>query len=163
MALQNHDVADAARHLDDKLTEALRDWEWQHLQSRLDDSSAVIPTPPGGYVFLLPGPEGLRVGTTTRTGTSLADLDGREVLKLPPHPYYVAGRIHRVTPRGLWVMHWSVGEPVGRGRLVDEDGKARLTLSLFDEKTVSTCYVVSPDQTQFAHAWWGTEGGYIRI
>src|SRR5262249_37430019 len=76
-ALQTHDAADAARHLDNKMTEALRDWEWQHLHSRLDDSSAVLTTPPDGYVFLLPDPEGLRVGTTTRTGTSLADLDGR--------------------------------------------------------------------------------------
>jgi hypothetical protein len=176
MALQDHDVADAAHHLDDKTTAALRDWEWQHLHSRLDDSSTVLPAPPGAYVFLLPGPEGLRVGTTTRTGTSLADLDGRDVLKLPPHPYLpgkitqlehaLAGvghrpKIVRVTPRGLWVFHWPVGEPVGR--VMDEDGKARLTLTLDDERTASTAWVVSPDQTQFAHAWADAQGGYIRI
>src|SRR5262249_41560064 len=41
-ALENHDVADAARHL--KLApEALRGWEWRHLYSRLDDSSSVAP------------------------------------------------------------------------------------------------------------------------
>src|SRR5262245_1486622 len=162
-ALQIHDVADAAGHLDDKMTEALRDWEWQHLHSRLDDSSDMLPAPPGSYVFLLPGPEGLRVGTTAGTGTSLADLDGREVLKLPPHPYYLAGRIHRVTPRGLWVMHWSGDEPVQRGRLMDEDGKARLTLEIVKGKTASTCCLLSPDQAQFAHAWADAEGGCIRI
>jgi WD40 repeat protein/predicted Ser/Thr protein kinase len=162
-ALQNHDVADAAHHLDDKMTETLRDWEWQHLHSRLDDSSAVLPTPPGGYVFLLPGPEGLRVGTTTPTGTSLADLDGREVLKLPPHPYYLPDKIVRVTPRGLWVIHWSVGEPVVGGRLMDEDGKVRLNLGIADTTTADTAWVVSPDQAQFAHAWVDAEGAYIRI
>ena len=58
-ALQNHDVTDAARHLD-AAPEALRGWEWRHLRSRLDDSIAVIPAPPSGIV-LLPGPHGLRV------------------------------------------------------------------------------------------------------
>ena len=32
-ALQNHDVTDAARHLD-AAPEALRSWEWRHLHSR---------------------------------------------------------------------------------------------------------------------------------
>src|SRR5262245_9711716 len=162
--LQNHDVAGAARHLDDKRTEALRDWEWQHLHSRLDDSFTALPAPPGGSVFLFPGRDGLQLGTVTRMGASLVDLDGREVLKLPPHPYYEPGKIVRVTPRGLWVMHWSVGEPVGSGRVMDEDGKARLTLTLGDGRTASTAWVVSPDQTQFALAGGGAaEGGTIRI
>ena len=46
-ALQNHDVADAARHLE-AAPEALRGWEWRHLHSRLDDSSAVVPLPAEG-------------------------------------------------------------------------------------------------------------------
>ena len=41
-ALSQHDVADAARQLD-AAPEALRDWEWRHLHSRLDDSIAVFP------------------------------------------------------------------------------------------------------------------------
>ena len=36
-ALQNHDVADAARQLE-AAPEALRGWEWHHFHSRLDDS-----------------------------------------------------------------------------------------------------------------------------
>jgi eukaryotic-like serine/threonine-protein kinase len=43
-ALSVHDVADAARQLDAAPKE-LRDWEWRHLESRLDDSSAMIPMP----------------------------------------------------------------------------------------------------------------------
>src|SRR5262249_1941260 len=41
-ALQSHDITDAARQLD-LVPETLRGWEWQHLHSRLDDSSEVIP------------------------------------------------------------------------------------------------------------------------
>ena len=41
-ALENHDVADAARHLE-AAPEALRGWEWRHLRSRLDDSSVGGP------------------------------------------------------------------------------------------------------------------------
>src|SRR5262249_3858221 len=41
-ALSAHDVADAARQLKEA-PEELRDWEWRHLHSRLDDSSAVLP------------------------------------------------------------------------------------------------------------------------
>jgi hypothetical protein len=63
-ALQNHDVADAARQLDDA-PEALRGWEWRHLSSRLDDSSAVVRLRPGDPAVLFSGPEGLRVGIIT--------------------------------------------------------------------------------------------------
>src|SRR5262249_46096580 len=45
-ALALHDVADAERQLKEA-PEGLRDWEWHHLHSRLDDSSAVIPLPAG--------------------------------------------------------------------------------------------------------------------
>ena len=54
-ALSAHDVADAARQLD-AAPEDLRDWEWGHLHSRLDDSSAVFPLPAGGPFSSAPGP-----------------------------------------------------------------------------------------------------------
>jgi hypothetical protein len=53
-ALQNHDVADAARQLDE-VPKALRGWEWRHLHSRLDESSAVYRPPDGGSLALLGG------------------------------------------------------------------------------------------------------------
>src|SRR5262249_58508653 len=65
-ALSNHDVADAARQLD-AAPKALRGWEWRHLSSRLDDSSDVVRFRPADPAFLLWGPDGLRVGTFTRT------------------------------------------------------------------------------------------------
>ena len=45
-ALSHHDVVDAARQLD-AAPEALRDWEWRHLHTRLDDSIAVFPASAG--------------------------------------------------------------------------------------------------------------------
>src|SRR5262249_13722363 len=66
-ALSGNDVADAARHLE-RAPEDLRGWEWRHLHSRLDDSSAVIRLQPGTPALLLPGPKGLRVGTFADTG-----------------------------------------------------------------------------------------------
>ena len=57
-ALENHDVADADRHLK-AAPEALLGWEWRHLRSRLDDSSAVVPLPAGEGASLIAGPDRL--------------------------------------------------------------------------------------------------------
>ena len=83
-ALQNHDVADAARHLE-SAPEALRGWEWRHLHSRLDDSSAVIPLPDGGG-FLIAAPDRLRIGTWTSDGLRLTDLEGGDHGTVPIQP-----------------------------------------------------------------------------
>ena len=61
-ALSGHDVADAARHLE-RAPEELRGWEWRHLHSRLDDSSALRHLRPGAAALLLPDPVEVRVGT----------------------------------------------------------------------------------------------------
>src|SRR5262249_54980409 len=140
-ALQDHNVVEADRHLDDKLTEALRDWEWRHLHSRLDDSSAVLRAPPGKVLFLFPHRDELRLGTVTRTETTFVDLDGREVRKLPAQPYQL-GQMIRVTPRGLWVFHWS--EDKSALRLMDEDGKVWVSLPFNDWRTYSA-WAMSPD------------------
>jgi hypothetical protein len=59
-ALQNHDVAAAARHLEEA-PEALRDWEWRHLHSRLDDSSTFFRIPVGATFVVSGGPGRLRL------------------------------------------------------------------------------------------------------
>src|SRR6516225_2017579 len=83
-ALQNHDVADAARHLD-AAPKALRGWAWRHLSSRLDDSSDLVRFRPGELALLLSSPEGLRVGTFTGTGLRFRDENGR-LFNLSPIP-----------------------------------------------------------------------------
>jgi len=78
-ALQNHDVSDATRHLEEAPKE-LRGWEWHHLHSRLDDSVAVLPIEANKAVQLARSPDGLRVVAYTGTRMHLLDLDGHELL-----------------------------------------------------------------------------------
>ena len=78
-ALSHHDVADAARQLD-AAPEPLRDWEWRHLRTRLDDSTSVIPSQAGASQFLIHDRKGSRIATWTPTSLRLNDLDGNELL-----------------------------------------------------------------------------------
>jgi WD40 repeat protein/serine/threonine protein kinase len=81
-ALQNHDVVDAAHQLDAAPVE-LRDWEWRHLHSRLDDRSGQIVAEPGASLFLLLHPDGAQVGHILPKGTlRLTDLGGHPVRTL---------------------------------------------------------------------------------
>src|SRR5262249_52365075 len=99
-ALSNNDVADAARQLD-AAPKALRGWEWRHLSSRLDDSSAVLRFRPADPVFLLWGPQGLRVGTFTRTGLRFRDESGREFPERP-FPRFANWVSSRAAPATEW-------------------------------------------------------------
>ena len=122
-ALQNHDVADAARS-STAAPEDLRGWEWRHLHSRLDDSTSVISLPAGGSGFLLPGPDRLRVGTVTGDGLRLTDLEGGEprACRSPPKARQ-SGRATQ-TRRGLRIAAW-VGNTTFH--LLDEAGRSRLS------------------------------------
>ena len=77
-AISRHDVADAASQLA-AAPEALRDWEWQHLHARLDDSIAVFPATAGESQFLIRDPKGIRIARLTRSSLRLGDLDGKEL------------------------------------------------------------------------------------
>jgi WD40 repeat protein/predicted Ser/Thr protein kinase len=80
-ALADHDVTDAAHQLDEAPPE-LHGWEWHHLRSRLDDSSAMFSVQPGEITHLVRGPDGLRVATHMDQTTHLLDLEGRELFAL---------------------------------------------------------------------------------
>jgi WD40 repeat protein/predicted Ser/Thr protein kinase len=102
-ALSAHDVAHAARQLE-AAPPNLRDWEWRHLSSRLDDSSAVIPLPAEGVGFLLAAADRLRVAGLTDAGLDFMDLQGGEPMPLrigPEHgkPFAVAQ-----TSRGVRIV-----------------------------------------------------------
>jgi eukaryotic-like serine/threonine-protein kinase len=81
-ALTAHDVADAARHLEAAPPE-LRDWEWDHLSSRLDDSITVRPVPYDRDIRFVRGPAGLLLGLPTETGMRLETEGGRVVADVP--------------------------------------------------------------------------------
>ncbi len=78
-ALSDHDVADAARQLDEAPTE-LRGWEWRNFESRLDDSSATYPVNRKDITHLVHSPEGPRALVFTNRSVRLLDLDGHELL-----------------------------------------------------------------------------------
>ena len=79
-AVENHDVAAAADHLKEA-PESLRGWEWSHLNSRLDDSSATISLPAPESGLLIAAPDQLRVGVLTSTGLRIDNVrdEGRRV------------------------------------------------------------------------------------
>jgi WD40 repeat protein/serine/threonine protein kinase len=104
-ALSGHDVADAARQLDAAPVN-LRDWEWRHLRSRLDDSSAVIPIPAYGIGFLTAAQDRLWAATLTSTDVTYIDV---ETGKYSTPPYVrERGHIWHVsqTRRGMRAAAW---------------------------------------------------------
>jgi WD40 repeat protein/tRNA A-37 threonylcarbamoyl transferase component Bud32 len=118
-ALSAHDVADAERQLD-AAPEELRGWEWRHLRSRLDDSSAVIRLPGGGEGALFGAPHRLQVGALTPDGLHVMDLEGGE------HRTLLSGRNVRFsasvaqTRRGLRIAVWASHTTI---ELLDESGQ----------------------------------------
>jgi WD40 repeat protein len=105
-ALEIHDVADAARHLE-SAPDALRGWEWRHLHSRLDDSTSVVPLPAGESAFLLTAPDRLRVGVLTSSGLRVTDLEGgqHKTVPLGPERGLIDGNVTQ-TREGLRVAAW---------------------------------------------------------
>jgi WD40 repeat protein len=150
-SLEVHDVVDAARHLQ-SAPDALRGWEWRHLDSRLDDSSAVIRLPaPGnryrveGGGLLLDSRDQLRVGILTNAGLRITDLDGNEHGKLP------IGSDHRhhvdvaQTSRGVRVAAWVTDTEFD---VLDDTGRVLCRVDLPEVKD-PVAAVFSPDGTLF--------------
>jgi hypothetical protein len=137
-------VADAKRQLD-AAPEELRDWEWRHLHSRLDDSSAVIPLPAEGGGFLLADPDRLWVGAMTPAGLRLTDLEGGEDRTLPVGAGRGPAAFPTQTRHGLRVVAW-VGNKAFD--LLDEAGQVLCRVEL---PTAGGGLVVSPDGTRLAY------------
>src|SRR5262249_9262280 len=125
-ALSTHDVADAAQQLDEA-PEDLRDWEWRHLHSRLDDSTSVIPLPAGGEGLLLPTPDRLRRGFVTGAGVSLTDLEGGESATVPLPARGLVVRGVTQTRVGLRVAAWADSRTF---HLLDEHGRGLCRVDL---------------------------------
>jgi WD40 repeat protein/serine/threonine protein kinase len=156
-ALSNHDVADAARQLQEAPQE-LRGWEWHHLQSRLDDSSVEFPASAGESLFLLHGPEGLRMGGHTPTGLRLASLDGRELVR---RSFPRAGKLYH-SP--LWTQHgFRLVQMNGdRVRLLDRKGYVRTSLKA-PPNTTPAHLTISPDGSLLGAAWEGSPDWTITV
>jgi WD40 repeat protein/predicted Ser/Thr protein kinase len=145
-ALSLHDVADAERQLKEAPQE-LRDWEWRHVHSRLDDSSAVLPLSAGStFAFLIRAPDRLQAGALTPAGLRLTDLEGGATRILPLGPERRPLVSATQTRRGLRVAAW-----VGNTSfdLLDEAGRVLCRVTIPEAREPETV-VVSPDGTRLA-------------
>jgi len=143
-ALSVHDVADAARQLREA-PEELRDWEWRHLHSQLDDSSAVLPLPAGSrFAFLIGAPDRLQAGAVTSAGLRLIDLEGGPPQTVPLGPERSRFLSATQTRRGLRVAAW-----VGNTTFDLLDGAGRVLCRVERPEAKTPCPVaVSPDGTR---------------
>jgi WD40 repeat protein len=152
-ALGVHDVADSARQLD-AAPEELRDWEWRHLQSRLDDSTSVIRVPAEGAGFLLTDRDRLRVGAFTDAGLRLTDLEGGEPRIVPVRSQYLTAT---QTRRGLRITAW-VGNKAFD--LLDETGQVLCHVAIPVAQEAGDV-VVSVDGQRLACSW--PDGDWRRL
>jgi WD40 repeat protein len=118
-ALSAHDVAGAAQQLD-AAPEELRDWEWRHLRSRLDQSLDVIPLPPAHGDALISTPKVLGFATLVPDGLRLVDLESgkHRMIPLDFDKWHLASA--RQTSAGLRLVAWTT---VTSFDLLDEMGK----------------------------------------
>src|SRR5262249_31554151 len=121
-----HDVADSARQLD-AAPEELRGWEWRHLESRLDDSSTVIPTP-ARNAGLFGAPYRLQAWVVTNAGLQLTDLENHGEPTNKPMNLSGSSLTYVVkTRRGLRIATWVRNTSF---ELLDETGGVLCTVEL---------------------------------
>jgi WD40 repeat protein/tRNA A-37 threonylcarbamoyl transferase component Bud32 len=143
-ALSAHDVADAARHLD-AAPEELRDWEWRHLHSRLDDSFSVMPLPAQEAGLLFDVPDGLRAWAWTGSGLRLKDLETGAERALPVGDHRQVVNVMQ-TRRGLRVLALAASSTLD---LLDDTGRVVCCVAIPEGKM--DVPVVSPDGARLAY------------
>jgi WD40 repeat protein len=145
-SLQNNDVVDAESLLK-FAPEGLRGWEWRHLQSRLNDSSAAVRLPDGGG-FLIDAQGQVLIGALTSAGLRITDLEGVEQRAVPIDPKHRRGVSVCQTHRGLRVAAWVDDTAFD---LLDEAGQVLCRVTVPDNKGhESVNVVVAPDGTRLA-------------
>jgi eukaryotic-like serine/threonine-protein kinase len=156
-ALTAHDVVDAAHQLREAPDE-LRGWEWRHLHSRLDDSSAVFPVEAGDIIHLVHSPDGPRVAAFTGTLARLLDLDGHELLSwsFPREKRWVSSEL--LSSRSPRIVEL-VGDTV---QVVDKEGRVGPRLKGVQDMSpwVAT---FSSDGSRLAVGWIGSKDCAITV
>jgi eukaryotic-like serine/threonine-protein kinase len=166
-AIARHDVADSARHLG-AAPKALRDWEWRHLNARLDESVAVFAPAAGELQFLINDPKGVRVARLTRSGLRLTDMEGKDLWARSFMPEKTL--LHHpplLTRQGLRLFAnvWKSRDPRAGGandaqqntgvvRVLDRDGRVQSELKGPPE-SATDLVAVSADGSRLAVCWKG--------
>ena len=140
-ALTQHDVAGAARHLEQAPHE-LRGWEWRHLRSRLDDRFGTIAAASHEVLSLFGGPDGIQVGRHSNSNLVLTDLEGDPIRTISLDSAVTNFRLLRQTSNGL-----RIAESAGGRALVirGENGKELLRLPVLHNGAQ-----LSPDGSRLA-------------
>jgi WD40 repeat protein len=144
-ALARHDVADAGRQLD-AAPKHLRDWEWRHLQSRLDDSSAMVPVP-ARIARVFGAPDRLQAWALTDTGLRVIDLENHKEPRDKPIDFSLSSTFSAAqTRQGLRIAAWVRNTAL---HLLDETGRVLCRVEL-PGGTGPGGVAVSPDATRLA-------------
>jgi WD40 repeat protein/predicted Ser/Thr protein kinase len=153
-AFSNHDVVDAAHQLD-AAPRSLRDWEWRHLRTRLDDSTSVFRSAGGECQYLIRDPNGIRIAQLTPTRVRVIDLDGhptlerafgRELGLIGYRPQFTRNGL-RLVVLGRKTRDWTL-------ELLDEEGRLQTLLSA-PEGMEPRMAIASPDGSRVAALWSG--------
>src|SRR5262249_35275353 len=135
--------------------EGVRGWEWQHLNSRLDESTGDIPAQ-ASAARLWPGPQGLRLVTLADQSLRVLDEQGH-VERTVPFPHQ-NGALWAVPPgpEGLFVLDQVSGRDA---RLRDATGAVLLNVQApGDLLRFDAC--LNPNSKRLAIAW-RTEDGHF--
>jgi WD40 repeat protein len=146
-ALQMHDLGDAARQLREA-PEELRDWEWQHLHSRLDDSSMDFAAPLWRASFLPRGADGLSLAVVDSQRLRLLNEQGFEEQSAPFAYDNNAGFAIQRAADGLLILELE-GNAVS---LRDRTGKRLLTMTAPAGANLQGA-TLSPDSRWLALSW----------
>lgn len=163
-ALSRHDVADAAHQLD-AAPPTLRGWEWRHLRTRLDDSTAVFPASSQELQYLIRDSKGPRIVFWSPVSLRLADLEGHELLSSPFQPEGPLMDLGPIATRhGLRFLAWAGGrrEPNPILNLLDEQGRVHAQLK-GPPGNDAPLVAVSPDGSRVALIWIGPKAWIFTV
>ena len=174
-ALAHHDVADAASQLE-AAPQALRGWEWQHLRSRLDDSTSVFHAAPGEPLFLSNHGADIRIAALAREGLRLLDLEGNVLVT---HTFSAGSRLsaHSAMPSWHGLQLVNCAGDTGDGVLAAAQERARggdvwplrdsggCVRAPLNEPPGARLYLVagSPDGARVGVIWSGQRGSEFAV
>jgi eukaryotic-like serine/threonine-protein kinase len=136
-ALLSHDVPEAARHLA-AAPAGLREWEWRHFHSQLDESSAVFQPADGERLTLVPSRRGIWMFSRRDSVSNLMDENGRVLQAYPGRAY---SPIHAGPS---FQENWHLSDAPPLSAVVDGTGKEHFQVPRVHR------FAMSPDLTKLA-------------